>query len=219
MTSFPIIETAAKMGIITYKEIVVQLCETDPVLADKIYKQVSPPEDDPKVLRKKFRADQIAKFGKEDKDAVKDALKKYDAEHKSSDPKPRRLPPIRIWTDDVKAYTREKNAYVRSKMDELGDDITLAEQKIKKKEFIAEFARKKEALPEIASSRVSTPLTPILQPVVAPVVAPVAPVAPVEFTDADKKEWSRLKKKKQRSTLDVSEQALYDELKKKKDGK
>jgi len=146
MTSFTIIENAVKMGLITYKDIVEQLCVSNAVLAAELFKQVSPAEDDPKVLRKIHKAAQVAKFhGQDDaSEAVKQAMKAYDTSVKPpSEPKPKRAPPVRVWTEQDKAYTKEKNAFVKAKMKALGDEITLAEQKLKKKEFIAEFARLK----------------------------------------------------------------------------
>lgn len=143
MTSFTIIENAVKMGLITYKELVEQLCVSNAELADELFKQVSPAEDDPKVLRKIHKAAQVAKLGK-NKDAIKEAMNAYDKSVKPpSEPKPKRAPPVRVWTEQDKAYTKEKNAFVKAKMKALGDEITLADQKLKKKGFIAEFARLK----------------------------------------------------------------------------
>jgi hypothetical protein len=238
MTSFTIIEGAVKMGLITYKDIVVQLCETNKELADELFKQVSPAEDDPKVLRKVHKAAQVAKFG-ENKDAIKDAMKAYDASLKPSEPKPKRVPPVRVWTAEDKVRTKAKNAYVKAKMKELGDDITLAQQKLKKKEFIAEFARQEavedevedeeavedvvedeeavedeveEAVEEAVEDEVEDEVEEAVEDEVEAVVEPVQ----VGLSDAEKKEWSSLKKKDRDGTMTDVEKARYKELKKKK---
>jgi hypothetical protein len=223
MTSFTIIENAVKMGLITYKELVEQLCVTNSELADQLFKQVSPAEDDPKVLRKMHKAAQVAKFGKEDTDSVKQAMKAYDASVKPpSEPKPKRAPPVRVWTDEDKVRTKAKNAFVKAKMKELGDDITLAEQKIKKKEFIAEFARQTEVVVEEAVEEADEEAEDVAVEAVeeadeeAVEVAVEVPIEKVELSDAEKKEWSGLKKKDKAGTLNDVEKARYKELKKKK---
>lgn len=216
MTSFTIIENAVKKGLITYKDIVEQLCETNKELADELFKQVSPAEDDPKVLRKVHKAAQVAKFG-EDKDAIKAAMKAYDASLKPSEPKPKRVPPVRVWTDEDKVRTKAKNAYVKAKMKELGDDITLAQQKLKKKEFIAEFARQEAAEAEDeAAEDEAEPTEDAVEAEVEAAVVEAAVVVQVGLSDAEKKEWSALKKKDRDGTMTDVEKARYKELKKKK---
>lgn len=241
MTSFTIIENAVKMGLITYKDIVEQLCVSNAVLAAELFKQVSPAEDDPKVLRKIHKAAQVAKFhGQDDaSEAVKQAMKAYDTSVKPpSEPKPKRAPPVRVWTEQDKAYTKEKNAFVKAKMKALGDEITLAEQKLKKKEFIAEFARLKaeaedeaedeDALEEPAGEgegededaleepdiSFEVPAAAAEEPKVPAAAAPEVPAT--GLTENEKKEWSALKKKDRAGTLDEEEKARYKELKKKK---
>lgn len=216
MTSFTIIEHAVKMGLITYKDIVERLCETNKELADELFKQVSPAEDDPKVLRKVHKAAQVAKFGK-DKDSIKDAMKAYDASLKPSETKPKRVPPVRVWTAEDKVRTKAKNAYVKAKMKELGDDITLAQQKLKKKEFIAEFARQEaveEAVEDEAEDEDEDEAEDVETAVVNKVEAAV--VEQVGLSDAEKKEWSALKKKDRDGTMTDVEKDRYKELKKKK---
>jgi hypothetical protein len=216
MTSFTIIENAVKMGLITYKELVEQLCVTNSELADQLFKQVSPAEDDPKVLRKMHKAAQVAKFGKEDTDSVKQAMKAYDASVKPpSEPKPKRAPPVRVWTDEDKVRTKAKNAFVKAKMKELGDDITLAEQKIKKKEFIAEFARQAEEAEE-AEEAVEVAVEEADEDAVE--VAVEVPIEKGGLSDAEQKEWSGLKKKDNAGSITDVEKVRYKELKKKKGG-
>jgi hypothetical protein len=215
MTSFTIIEHAVKMGLITYKDIVEQLCETNKELAEQLFKEVSPAEDDPKVLRKMHKAAQVAKFG-EDKEAIKQAMKAYDVSVKPPSEPKKRVPPIRVWTDADKVRTKAKNAFVKEKMKELGDDITLAEQKIKKKEFIAEFARQEAEEPEDeAEDEAEEDVEAAVETVEPETVEPA--VEKVGLSDAEKKEWSALKKKDKDGILTVAEKARYKELKKKKE--
>ena len=254
MTSFTIIENAVKMGLITYKELVEQLCVSNEVLADELFKQVSRAENDPKVLRKIHKAAQVVKFqGKADAaESVKQAMKAYDTSVKPpSEPKPKRAPPVRVWTEKDKAYTKEKNAFVKAKIKALGDEITLAEHKLKKKEFIAEFARLKaeaaledaledededeveEAVEDVVEDEVEEAVEDVVEAVVEPVqvedvvedevedeveeaVEDVVEAVQVGLTDAEKKEWSSLKKKDRDGTMTDVEKARYKELKKKK---
>ena len=233
MTSFTIIENAVKMGLITYKELVEQLCVSNADLADELFKQVSPAEDDPKVLRKIHKAAQVAKFG-EDKNAIKEAMKTYDTSVKPpSEPKPKRAPPVRVWTEQDKAYTKEKNAFVKAKMKALGDEITLAEQKLKKKGFIAEFARLKaeaeaedeaedevedevegEGAEEVEGEGAEEHNISFEVPDAAAEEHKVPAAA--GLTDDEKTEWSALKKKDRAGTLSDEEKARYKVLKKKK---
>lgn len=218
MTSFTIIENAVKMGLITYKDIVEQLCNTNKELAEQLFKEVSPAEDDPKVLRKMHKAAQVAKLG-EDKEAIKQAMKAYDVSVKPHSEPKKRVPPIRVWTDADKVRTKAKNAFVKAKMKELGDDITLAEQKIKKKEFIAEYARQEaeefEAEDAVETVEAEDEVEDEVEEVEHETVE--LAVEKVGLSDAEKKEWSALKKKKDRDgTMTDVEKSRYKELKKKK---
>ena len=126
MTSFPVIESAVKTGRTTYKEIVVRLCEQDSTQAADILSQVSLDANDPKILRKKHRVEQVRKFGKEDKESIKIAMKAYD----DADPyKIKRTPPVRKWTDEEKVYTKTKNAYIKAEKAKLSEDVSVAEMK------------------------------------------------------------------------------------------
>jgi len=126
MTSFPVIESAVKTGRTTYKEIVVRLCEQDSTQAADILSQVSLDANDPKILRKKHRVEQVRKFGKEDKESIKIAMKAYD----DADPyKIKRTPPVRKWTDEEKVYTKAKNAYIKVEKAKLSEDLSVAEMK------------------------------------------------------------------------------------------
>ena len=131
MASFTIIESAVKSGLTTYKAIVEQLCQQNADLAATLLEQVSLKEDDPKILRKKHRAEQVEKFGKEDKESINDAMKAYDVSFKSSNPdaKPKRVPPVRKWTEEDKAFTKAKNAYLKVEKAKLSDSLTVAEMK------------------------------------------------------------------------------------------
>ena len=131
MASFTIIESAVKSGLTTYKAIVEQLCQQNADLAATLLEQVSLKEDDPKILRKKHRAEQVEKFGKEDKESINDALKAYDVSFKSANPdaKPKRVPPVRKWTEEDKAFTKAKNAYLKVEKAKLSDSLTVAEMK------------------------------------------------------------------------------------------
>ena len=131
MASFTIIESAVKSGLTTYKAIVEQLCQQNADLAATLLEQVSLKENDPKILRKKHRAEQVEKFGKDDKDSINAAMKAYDVSFKKANPdaKPKRAPPVRKWTDEDKAFTKAKNAYLKVEKAKLSDSLTVAEMK------------------------------------------------------------------------------------------
>jgi hypothetical protein len=130
MASFTIIESAVKSGLTTYKAIVEQLCQQNADLAATLLEQVSLKEDDPKILRKKYRAEQVEKF-KDDKQSINDAMKAYDVSFKTANPdaKPKRVPPVRKWTEEDKAFTKAKNAYLKVEKAKLSDSLTVAEMK------------------------------------------------------------------------------------------
>ena len=131
MASFSSIEFAVKSGLTTYKAIVEQLCQQNADLAATLLEQVSLKENDPKILRKKHRAEQAEKFGKDDKESINAAMKAYDLSFKTANPdaKPKRVPPVRKWTDEDKAFTKAKNAYLKVEKAKLSDSLTVAEMK------------------------------------------------------------------------------------------
>ena len=131
MASFTIIESAVKSGLTTYKAIVEQLCQQNADLAATLLEQVSLKENDPKILRKKHRAEQVEKFGKDDKESINAAMKAYDVNFKTANPeaKPKRVPPVRKWTEEDKAFTKAKNAYLKAEKAKLSDSLTVAEMK------------------------------------------------------------------------------------------
>ena len=131
MASFTIIESAVKSGLTTYKAIVEQLCQQNADLAATLLEQVSLKENDPKILRKKHRAEQVEKFGKDDKESINAAIKAYDLRFKTANPdaKPKRVPPVRKWTEEDKAFTKAKNAYLKTEKAKLSDSLTVAEMK------------------------------------------------------------------------------------------
>ena len=131
MASFSSIEFAVKSGLTTYKAIVEQLCQQNADLAATLLEQVSLKENDPKILRKKHRAEQVEKFGKDDKESINAAMKAYDLSFKTANPdaKPKRVPPVRKWTEEDKAFTKAKNAYLKVEKAKLSDSLTVAEMK------------------------------------------------------------------------------------------
>ena len=131
MASFSSIESAVKSGLTTYKAIVEQLCQQNADLAATLLEQVSLKENDPKILRKKHRAEQVEKFGKDDKESINAAMKAYDVSFKTANPdaKPKRVPPVRKWTEEDKAFTKAKNAYLKVEKAKLSDSLTVAEMK------------------------------------------------------------------------------------------
>jgi hypothetical protein len=131
MASFTIIESAVKSGLTTYKAIVEQLCQQNADLAATLLEQVSLKENDPKILRKKHRAEQVEKFGKDDKESINAAMKEYDVSFRKANPdaKPKRAPPVRKWTEEDKAFTKAKNAYLKVEKAKLSDSLTVAEMK------------------------------------------------------------------------------------------
>jgi len=136
MSTFEQIEAAVADKRVSYKELVEAMCAntSNAERMAKIFANVVLPEDDPKVLRKKYRDEQVEQHG-DDKAAIKEALVAYDKEHK---PKTKRVPPPpRVWTDEDKAKIKAKNAYVKAKEREQGDDVTVAELKTLRKGLAA----------------------------------------------------------------------------------
>lgn len=86
MASFTIIESAVKTGLASYKLIIQHLCKQNPEMATQILKQMSKSEDDPRIVRRKHRAEQVAKFGK-DKASINQAMKEYESKVNSGNKK------------------------------------------------------------------------------------------------------------------------------------
>ena len=144
MTSFTVIELAVKNGLTTYKEIVERLCQQDATLAADILSQVSLDANHPKILRKKYRVEQVHKFGKEDTESIKLAMKAYDAADPS---KIKRTPPVRKWTDEDKAYTKAKNAYIKGEKSKLSEELSVAEMKRQLKSLGDAYAKENKPKP------------------------------------------------------------------------
>lgn len=144
MSTFTEFETAVNDKRITYKEMVEMMygCAGTRDAIKKLFDQLAIAEDDPKVLRKKHRDAQVEKFG-DDKEAIKTAMAEYDATIRAKAPpgeaKPKPKPPIRVWSDEEKVYTKAKNAYVKSKEKEYGDDVTVADLKVFRKKWRKEY--------------------------------------------------------------------------------
>jgi hypothetical protein len=173
MTSFTVIELAVKNGLTTYKEIVERLCQQDATLAADILSQVSLDANHPKILRKKHRVEQVHKFGKEDTESIKIAMKAYDVANPS---KIKRTPPVRKWTDEDKAYTKAKNAYIKGEKSKLSEELSVAEMKRHLKSLGDAYAKENKPKPVAPEPK---PVAPEPKPV-APEPEPVAPkpVAP-----------------------------------------
>ena len=168
MTSFTVIELAVKNGLTTYKEIVERLCQQDATLAADILSQVSLDANHPKILRKKHRVEQVHKFGKEDTESIKIAMKAYDVANPS---KIKRTPPVRKWTDEDKAYTKAKNAYIKGEKSKLGEELSVAEMKRQLKSLGDAYAKENKPKPVAPEPK---PVAPEPKPV-APEPKPVAP--------------------------------------------
>ena len=207
MSTFEQIEAAVADKRVTYKELVEMMCANtaNAERMAKIFANVVLPEDDPKVLRKKFRDEQVEQHG-DDKAAIKEALVAYDKEHK---PKTKRVPtPPRVWTDEDKAKIKAKNAYVKAKEREQGDDVTVAELKTLRKEWRKEFDELSDDEGsgfEEAESGDDAPEVPE-----AP-EAPKAPEAPSGLTKEEKKLYKELQAKK--ATRTEEEKKQYKALK------
>jgi hypothetical protein len=112
-------------------------------------------ETDPKVLRKKYRNEQVKQYG-DDKASIKEAMTAYDKKHKTK----RVPPPPRVWTEEDKVRAKAKNAFVKNKEREEGEDVTIAEMKLLRKKWRKEFDEKaqkgltKESVVEALSLRI-----------------------------------------------------------------
>ena len=203
MSTFEQIEAAVADKRVTYKELVEMMCANtaNAERMAKIFANVVLPEDDPKVLRKKYRDEQVEQHG-DDKAAIKEAMVAYDKEHK---PKTKRVPtPPRVWTDEDKAKIKAKNAYVKAKEREQGDDVTVAELKTLRKEWRKEFDELSDDEGaflgfEEAGSGDDAP------------EAPKAPEDPSGLTKEEKKQYKKLQAKK--ATQTEEEKKLYKALK------
>ena len=168
MTSFTVIELAVKNGLTTYKEIVERLCQQDATLAADILSQVSLDANHPKILRKNHRVEQVHKFGKEDTESIKIAMKAYDVANPS---KIKRTPPVRKWTDEDKAYTKAKNAYIKVEKSKLSEELSVAEMNRQLKSLRDAYAKENKPKPVAPEPK---PVAPESKPV-APEPKPVAP--------------------------------------------
>jgi len=203
MSTFEQIEAAVADKRVTYKELVEMMCAntSNAERMAKIFADVVLPEDDPKVLRKKYRDEQVEQHG-DDKAAIKEAMVAYDKEHK---PKTKRVPtPPRVWTDEDKAKIKAKNAYVKAKEREQGDDVTVAELKTLRKEWRKEFGELSDDEGaflgfEGAESGDDAP------------EAPKTPEAPSGLTKEEKKLYKELQAKK--ATRTEEEKKQYKALK------
>lgn len=139
MTSFAIIESAIKDGRTTYKELVERFCTEHSDLTAAIFEEVALKDDDPKILRKKHR-EELARQFDNDPVSVKQGMKDYDAKVSPEKPK-RKPPPVRKLTAEEKAYNSAKTIYVNAEIKKMGDDVTLAQVKEKKKELRKAYVR------------------------------------------------------------------------------
>ena len=139
MSTFEQIEVAVADKRVSYKDLVVAIyadkANTD--LMAEIFGRIALSEADPKVLRKKYRNEQVKKHV-DDKAAIKEAMTAYDKKHKTK----RVPPPPRVWTEEDKVRTKAKNAFVKNKEREEGDGVTLAELKLLRKKWRKEFDEK-----------------------------------------------------------------------------
>jgi len=143
------------------------LCQQDATLAADILSQVSLDANHPKILRKKYRVEQVHKF-KEDTESIKIAMKAYDAADPS---KIKRTPPVRKWTDEDKAYTKAKNAYIKGEKSKLSEELSVAEMKRQLKSLGDAYAKENKPKPVAPEPK---PVAPEPKPV-APEPKPVAP--------------------------------------------
>jgi hypothetical protein len=204
MSTFEQIEAAVADKRVSYKELVEAMCAntSNAERMAKIFADVVLPEDDPKVLRKKYRDEQAEQHG-DDKAAIKEAMVAYDKDHK---PKTKRVPPPpRVWTDEDKAKIKVKNAYVKAKERDQGDDVTVAELKTLRKEWRKEFDELSDdegAFLGFEEAESEVPKAP---------EGPKAPEAPSGLTKEEKKLYKDLQAKK--ATQTEEEKKLYKALK------
>ena len=148
MSSFDLIESAVKCGKVTYKALIVELCRRNAELADELLADVALTSMAPKMLRKKHRVAVVEKYG-DDKEAIKAAIKEYDAslpkEPKSKEPKAKRGK----LTDEEKEYNKSRNAYVKAEKKKKGDGITISEMKAFVKKCRADYDKKHKKSDEV----------------------------------------------------------------------
>jgi hypothetical protein len=142
---------------ISYKDLV-EAIYADKANTDRmaeIFDRIVLSETDPKVLRKKYRNEQVKQYG-DDKASIKEAMTAYDKKHKTK----RVPPPPRVWTEEDKVRAKAKNAFVKNKEREEGEDVTIAEMKLLRKKWRKEFDEKaqkdltKESVVEALSLRI-----------------------------------------------------------------
>jgi hypothetical protein len=172
MTSFTVIELAVKNGLTTYKEIVERLCQQDATLAADILSQVSLDANHPKILRKKYRVEQVHKC--KDTESIKIAMKAYD---KANPSKIKRTPPVRKWTDEDKAYTKAKNAYIKVEKSKLSEELSVAEMNRQLKSLRDAYAKENKPKPVAPEPKPVAP-EPVAPEQVAPEPVAPEPVAP-----------------------------------------
>jgi hypothetical protein len=201
MSTLEQIKAAVADKRVSYKDLVVTMYANtaNAKRMAEIFADVVLREDDPKVLRKKFRDEQVEQHG-DDKATIKEAMVAYDKDHKTK----RVPPPPRVWTDEDKAKIKAKNAYVKAKEREQGDDVTVAELKTLRKEWRKEFGELSDDEGaflgfEEAGSGDDAP------------EAPKAPEAPSGLTKEEKKLYKELQAKK--ATQTEEEKKLYKALK------
>ena len=142
MSTFANIENAVKGRRTSYKDIVAALCASNPSLAAQLLDECALKSADPKILRKKHRDAQVLKF-KDDKDAIKVAMKEYDSSLPPECRPPKRVPPApRKLTEDEKAHNKARNAYVKEEKKKLGEDVTISDMKLAIKKFRSDFDKK-----------------------------------------------------------------------------
>ena len=148
MSSFDLIESAVKCGKVTYKALIAELCKRNAELADELLADVALTSMAPKMLRKKHRVAVVEKYG-DDKEAIKVAMKEYDATLPKED-KPKRVPPVpRKLTDEEKEYNKSRNAYVKAEKKKMGDGITISEMKAFVKKCRADYDKKHKKSDEV----------------------------------------------------------------------
>ena len=148
MSSYEMIESAVKCGKVTYKALIAELCRRNAELADELLADVALTSMAPKMLRKKHRVAVVEKYG-DDKEAIKVAMKEYDASLPKED-KPKRVPPVpRKLTDEEKEYNKSRNAYVKAEKKKRGDNITISEMKAFVKKCRADYDKKHKKSDEV----------------------------------------------------------------------
>jgi len=155
MSSITTYENAVRDGRVTYKQIVEAMLARDAGLVEELFEEVALPIDDPKVLRKAFRAEQASKFSN-DPDGLKDAMRTYDMEHATAKEK-RPPPPARsgpmtdLEKEQRKATRKAKQAFLEQAREEAGGGAISCSEMEKamtraKKEWATKLRKKKSEL-------------------------------------------------------------------------